>query len=94
MSAVLTPTAAPSCSTSPITIAPLGDVLGAEVSYQRWGKRGAPGLLFVHGNGAHAHWWDFIAPYFAEHYNVAALTFSGMGDSEWREMPSVQRTKC
>lgn len=31
MSAVLTPTAAPSRSTSPITIAPLGDVLGAEV---------------------------------------------------------------
>ncbi|ABI78052.1 hydrolase, alpha/beta fold family [Hyphomonas neptunium ATCC 15444] len=60
-------------------------VKGAEVTYQRWGKRGAPGLLFVHGNGAHAHWWDFIAPYFAEHYNVAALTFSGMGDSEWRE---------
>ena len=31
MSAVLTPTAAPSRSASPITIAPLGDVLGAEV---------------------------------------------------------------
>lgn len=31
MSAVLTPAAAPSRSTSPITIAPLGDVLGAEV---------------------------------------------------------------
>lgn len=60
------------------------DVKGAEVSYQRWGKRGAPGLLLVHGNGAHAHWWDFIAPYFAEHYNVAALTFSGMGESDWR----------
>lgn len=60
-------------------------VKGAEVTFQRWGKRGAPGLLFVHGNGAHAHWWDFVAPYFAEHYNVAALTFSGMGDSEWRD---------
>ncbi|MEM7766343.1 MAG: alpha/beta hydrolase [Pseudomonadota bacterium] len=65
----------------------LGEVIveGAKVSYQRWGKRGAPGLLLVHGNGAHAHWWDFIAPYFAEHYNVAALSFSGMGDSGWRD---------
>ncbi|MFN4023281.1 MAG: alpha/beta fold hydrolase [Hyphomonas sp.] len=60
-------------------------VQGVDVTYQRWGRRGAPGLLFVHGNGAHAHWWDFIAPYFAQHYNVAALTFSGMGDSGWRE---------
>lgn len=61
------------------------EVEGTHVRYQRWGKRGAPGLLLVHGNGAHAHWWDFIAPYFAEHYNVAAMTFSGMGDSGWRD---------
>jgi pimeloyl-ACP methyl ester carboxylesterase len=61
------------------------DVEGAKISYQRWGDASNPGLLLVHGNGAHAHWWDFIAPYFAEHYNVAAVTFSGMGDSAWRD---------
>jgi pimeloyl-ACP methyl ester carboxylesterase len=61
------------------------EVKGANVTYQRWGKRGAPGLLLVHGNGAHAHWWDFIAPYFAEEYNVAAITFAGMGDSDFRD---------
>lgn len=61
------------------------EVKGAQVRYQRWGQRGKPGLLLVHGNGAHAHWWDFVAPYFADHYNVAALTFSGMGESDWRE---------
>ncbi len=61
------------------------DVKGAPVRYQRWGAHDAPGLLLVHGNGAHAHWWDFIAPYFADRYNVAAMTFSGMGDSGWRE---------
>ncbi|MEM0985019.1 MAG: alpha/beta hydrolase [Pseudomonadota bacterium] len=60
-------------------------VKGASIRYQQWGKRGAPGLLLVHGNGAHAHWWDFIAPYFEAEYNVAAMTFSGMGDSDWRE---------
>jgi pimeloyl-ACP methyl ester carboxylesterase len=61
------------------------EVAGARVQYQRWGSRAKPGLLLVHGNGAHAHWWDFIAPYFAQDYNVAAITLSGMGDSGRRE---------
>lgn len=61
------------------------EVNGAKVRYQQWGDRSKPGLLFVHGNGAHAHWYDFIAPYFAEHYNAVAMTFSGMGDSERRD---------
>lgn len=65
------------------------EVRGAGIEYQRWGRRGAPSLLLVHGNGAHAHWWDFIAPYFSDEYNVAALTFSGMGDSDWREQYSM-----
>lgn len=60
------------------------EVRGARIRYQRWGDTAAPGLLLVHGNGAHAHWWDFIAPYFAARYNVAAMTFSGMGESDWR----------
>ncbi|MEO9970992.1 MAG: alpha/beta hydrolase [Hyphomonadaceae bacterium] len=60
------------------------EVEGARIHYQRWGKPSSPGLLLIHGNGAHAHWWDFIAPYFADSYNVVALTFSGMGDSDWR----------
>ncbi|MBV9329981.1 MAG: hypothetical protein JOZ55_00345, partial [Alphaproteobacteria bacterium] len=40
-------------------------VEGARVHYLRWGDREKPGLLLVHGNAAHAHWWDFIAPYLA-----------------------------
>lgn len=60
-------------------------VKGARVHYQSWSSPNKPGLLFVHGNGAHAHWWDFIAPYFASKYNVVAMTFSGMGESDWRE---------
>lgn len=39
------------------------------------------GLLFVHGGGAHAHWWSYIAPYFARDFRIAAIDFSGMGDS-------------
>jgi pimeloyl-ACP methyl ester carboxylesterase len=58
---------------------------GARIQYQRWGDARRPGLLLVHGNGAHAHWWDFIAPYLAADFHVVALTFSGMGDSGWRD---------
>lgn len=63
---------------------------GYKVHFQTWGQRGKPGLLFVHGNGAHAHWWDFIAPAFAEDYFIAALTFSGMGDSDWRKSYTME----
>ena len=58
---------------------------GACIRYQTWGDRGKPGLLLSHGNGAHAHWYDFIAPALAQNYYVVAMTFSGMGDSEWRD---------
>ena len=60
-------------------------VKGARIHYQSWSSPNKPGLLLVHGNGAHAHWWDFIAPYFAQKYNVVAMTFSGMGESDWRD---------
>lgn len=56
-------------------------VKDARITYKRWGETWRPGLLLVHGNGAHAHWWDFVAPYLAADYNVAAMSFSGMGDS-------------
>lgn len=61
------------------------DAGGTTIRWQRWGDASKPGLLFVHGNGAHAHWWDFIAPYFMETYHCVAFSFSGMGESDWRE---------
>ena len=60
-------------------------VLGAEIELLTWGERGKPGLIFVHGNSAHADWWSFIAPFFANDFRVAALSLSGMGASDWRE---------
>ena len=50
-----------------------------------WGERGKPGLLFVHGNTAHADWWSFIAPMFVADYRVCAMSLAGMGDSDWRD---------
>ena len=65
-------------------------VAGAGIELLTWGERGKPGLLFLHGNGAHADWWSFIAPFFAAEYRCAALSWSGMGRSDWRERYSIE----
>ena len=57
---------------------------GVDIELLTWGKVGNPGLLFLHGKGAHADWWSFIAPFFSENYRVAATSWSGMGRSGWR----------
>lgn len=58
---------------------------GASIHFDTWaGPDDAPGLLFVHGNGAHTHWWDFIAPAFTDRFNVMAMDMSGAGDSDHR----------
>lgn len=59
-------------------------VEGAGIEWLAWGARGSPGLLLLHGNGAHADWWRFIAPFLAETHRVAALSWSGMGGSDHR----------
>jgi pimeloyl-ACP methyl ester carboxylesterase len=61
------------------------DVDGAAIELLTWGEVGKPGVLFLHGNGAHADWWSFIAPFFAPHHRCAAISWSGMGGSGWRE---------
>ena len=63
---------------------------GANIELLTWGERGKPGLIFVHGNSAHADWWSFIAPFFADDCRVAALSLSGMGASDWRETYSFE----
>jgi pimeloyl-ACP methyl ester carboxylesterase len=60
------------------------DVNGCPIYLRSWGESSKPGLLLVHGNGAHAHWWDFIAPFFADDYFVVAYDLSGMGNSGHR----------
>jgi pimeloyl-ACP methyl ester carboxylesterase len=60
-------------------------VAGIRMHYLEWpGPVDAPAVLLLHGFLAHAHWWDFIAPWLAEHYRVIAPDFGGMGDSEFR----------
>lgn len=66
------------------------EVEGVGIELLTWGEVGKPGLVFLHGNGAHADWWSFIAPYFAADYRIAAISWSGMGGSGWRERYSAE----
>ncbi|MEO6368407.1 MAG: alpha/beta hydrolase [Steroidobacteraceae bacterium] len=60
-------------------------IAGMRMHYLEWpGPADAPTVLLLHGFLAHAHWWDFIAPWLAVHYRVIAPDFGGMGDSEHR----------
>jgi pimeloyl-ACP methyl ester carboxylesterase len=62
---------------------------GASIETLQWGERGAPGMLLMHGSRAQADWWSFVAPIFAKSHRIAALSFSGMGRSQWRTAYSV-----
>jgi pimeloyl-ACP methyl ester carboxylesterase len=61
--------------------------MGCDIHYLRWGPQTSalPGVLFLHAGGAHAQWWSFIGPFIAKDRPVAAIDFSGMGDSGRRD---------
>ena len=59
-------------------------VAGAAINYLAWGEQDRPGLVFVHGGAANAHWWSYLVPLFADEYRVVALDLSGHGDSDHR----------
>jgi pimeloyl-ACP methyl ester carboxylesterase len=62
------------------------EVDGRSIHYLAWGEPGRRGLVFVHGGGAHAHWWTPVAATFAKEFRVLAIDLSGHGDSEHREV--------
>src|SRR5437763_17123805 len=66
-------------------------VNGATIHYLAWGRPGRRGLVFVHGGGAHAHWWTHIAARFAGEFRVMAIDLSGQGESGRREVYSLER---
>jgi pimeloyl-ACP methyl ester carboxylesterase len=61
------------------------DVGGCGIHYLGWGEPGRRGLVFVHGGGAHAHWWTHVAAQFAHDLRVVAIDLSGHGDSGHRD---------
>lgn len=62
---------------------------GADIHYVAWGESGRRGLVFVHGGGAHAHWWTHVAARFAGEFRVVALDLSGHGDSDHRDIYDI-----
>ncbi|MBS01510.1 MAG: hypothetical protein CMQ24_02210 [Gammaproteobacteria bacterium] len=67
------------------------EVGGAEVHFLRWPgpdrpAQPRPGVLFVHGHAANAHWWDWTAPALLDRFDVVALDLSGNGDSDHRDV--------
>src|SRR5262245_1060971 len=49
---------------------------------------GRPAMLCVHGGAAHAHWFDYVAPFFTSRYHVRALDQRGHGESDWVAPPA------
>jgi pimeloyl-ACP methyl ester carboxylesterase len=64
---------------------------GARIHLLAWGERGRRGIVFVHGGGAHAHWWTHVAALFADEFRVVALDLSGHGDSDHRGSYSLDQ---
>lgn len=58
-------------------------VNGLTLRALEWGQPGRPGLCFLHGGSAHAHWFDAVAPDFADRYHVLSLDQRGHGASDW-----------
>jgi pimeloyl-ACP methyl ester carboxylesterase len=66
------------------------DVAGAPIHFLAWGEPGRRGLVFVHGGGAHAHWWTHVAATFADELRVVAVDLSGHGDSGHRDRYDIE----
>jgi pimeloyl-ACP methyl ester carboxylesterase len=67
------------------------DVDGGSIHYLAWGDPGRRGLVFVHGGGAHAHWWTHVAATFASDFRVLAVDLSGHGDSAHRDEYALEQ---
>lgn len=63
---------------------------GCDINYLQWGDQVDSGLVFVHGGGAHAHWWTHIAATFGSRVRCVALDLSGHGDSARRSGYSLE----
>ena len=61
-----------------------GDVRvnGLRLRTHAWPNPGRPRVLLLHSLAAHGHWWDWVAPRLAEHFDVLALDFRGHGGSD------------
>ncbi|WP_345349477.1 alpha/beta hydrolase [Rhodococcus olei] len=66
------------------------EVRGASIAYRAWGEEDQPGIVLVHGGMAHSRWWDHVGPLLAHGRRVVALDLSGHGDSDHREIYTLE----
>lgn len=52
-----------------------------------WGRDDDPSVVLVHGNGAHAQWWEPILPTLVPGWRVVAPDLRGHGQSTWPAAP-------
>jgi pimeloyl-ACP methyl ester carboxylesterase len=67
------------------------DVDGCLIHALASGEPGTRGLVFVHGGGAHAHWWTHVSALFSSEFRVVAIDLSGHGDSGYRRHYSLEQ---
>jgi len=67
------------------------DVADCPIHALTFGTPDTRGLVFVHGGGAHAHWWTHVAATFAEEFRVVCVDLSGHGDSGHRSSYSLEQ---
>ena len=65
-------------------------VNGLRLQVYRWGRPELRPALLLHSLAAHSHWWDWVAPLLAQHFQVVALDLRGHGGSDWVE-PAAYR---
>lgn len=64
------------------------EINGLKLHYLDWGGDDTKHtFLLLHGGGAHAHWWDEVAPLLTPLGRVLALDFRGHGLSQWPRPP-------
>lgn len=84
---------APSWFTGALSV-PRGElevvVDGCAIHALTFGRPGSRGLVFVHGGGAHAHWWTHVAARFSDEFRVVCVDLSGHGDSGHRSAYSLE----
>jgi pimeloyl-ACP methyl ester carboxylesterase len=61
---------------------------GLALHLLEWGAPGRPALAFLHGGSAHAHWFDGVAPAFADRFHVVSIDQRGHGESAWPRPPA------